>query len=123
MFALAVALTVLLLPEAVPSAIAQPTRARPGLARLDELTRLGVLQGRRLWVPTLLGTLHTLGAVAVIAGLWRRAPGAAGAALEAGIFGWVLLRQLRAGDRGRALTAYTLFLAMALAVLTVDAVR
>jgi hypothetical protein len=122
-FALAVALTVLLLLEVVPSAIVQLTRARPGLTRLDELTRLGVLQGQRLWVLTLLGTLHTLGAVAVVAGLWRPALGAAGAALEAAVFGWVLLRQLRAGDRGRALTAYALFLAMALAVLVVDSVR
>ncbi|MEU1623229.1 DoxX family protein [Streptomyces sp. NPDC005722] len=123
MFALAVALTVLLLLEVVPSAVAQLMRARPGLERLDELTRLGVLEGRRLWVVTLLGTLHTLGAVAVLVGLWHPAVGVAGAALEAGIFAWVLLRQLRHGDRGRALVAYALFLAMALAVLVVAALR
>ncbi|WP_255355227.1 hypothetical protein [Pseudofrankia sp. DC12] len=35
----------------------------------------------------------------------------------------VLSRQLRAGDRGRALFAYTLFTTMALAVLVVDALR
>ncbi|WUD72311.1 DoxX family protein [Streptomyces sp. NBC_00510] len=123
MFALAVASTVLLLLEVVPSAVAQLIRARPGLERLDELTRLGVLEGRRLWVVTLLGTLHTLGAAAVLAGLWLPPVGVAGAALEAGIFAWVLLCQLRCGDRGRALAAYALFLAMAVAVLVVDAVR
>jgi len=47
----------------------------------------------------------------------------AGAGLEAGAFGWVLSRQLRHGDRGRALGAYLLFTAMALAVLVTDAVR
>lgn len=122
-FALAVALTVLLLLEVVPSAVAQPARARPGLERLDELTRLGLLDGRRLWVPTLLGTLHTLGGSAVLVGVWHPPVGVAGAALEAGIFAWVLVRQLRAGDRGRALFAYTLFLGMAPAVLVADAVR
>jgi hypothetical protein len=39
------------------------------------------------------------------------------------VFGWVLSRQLRAGDRGRALGAYLLFSTMALAVLIVDAIR
>jgi len=57
MFALAVVVTVLLLLEVVPSAIVQVFRARPGLTRLDELTRLGVLRGRHLWVVTLLGVL------------------------------------------------------------------
>ncbi|MFE0630544.1 DoxX family protein [Streptomyces sp. NPDC058864] len=123
MFALAVTPTVLLLLEVVPSAVAQLMRARPGLERLDELTRLGVLEGRRLWVVTLLGTLHTLGAAGVIVGLRHPPVGVAGAALEAGIFAWVLPCQLRSGDRGRALFAYTLFLAMALAVLGVDALR
>jgi len=47
----------------------------------------------------------------------------AGAVVEAGVFGWVLSRQLRAGDRGRALLAYELFAALAVAVLVVDAVR
>lgn len=122
-FAIAVALTVLLLLEVLPSAVAQLTRARAGLERFDELTRLGVLEGRRLWVLTLLGTLHTLGAVAVLTGLRHPPLGVAGAALEAGIFAWVLLCQLRHGDRGRALFAYALFVAMALAVLVVDAVR
>lgn len=50
-------------------------------------------------------------------------PGMAGAGLESAAFGWVLSRQLRAGDRGRALTAYLLFTACALAVLVVDALR
>ncbi len=45
------------------------------------------------------------------------------AGLEAGAFGWVLSRQLRHGDRGRALGAYLLFTAMAFAVLVTDAVR
>jgi hypothetical protein len=35
----------------------------------------------------------------------------------------VLSRQLRYGDRGRALGAYVLFTSLALAVLIVDAVR
>lgn len=123
MHAAAVTLTVLLLLEVVPSAVAQLARARAGLARLDELTRLGVLQGRHPRVPALLGTLHALGAAAVIAGLWWPLLGVAGAASEAAIFGWTLYRQVLAGDRGRALGAYLLFLAMALAVLVVNALR
>jgi hypothetical protein len=46
-----------------------------------------------------------------------------GAAVEAAVFVWVLYRQLRAGDRGRALGAYLLFTAMAVAVLIVDGLR
>ena len=55
MFVLAVVLTVLLLLEALPSAIAGLTRARVGLTRLDQLTRLGLLEGRNLRVATALG--------------------------------------------------------------------
>ncbi|WP_405720680.1 hypothetical protein OG607_08400 [Streptomyces sp. NBC_01537] len=123
MFALAVALTVLLVLESLPSAVVQLARARPGLTRLDELTRLGVLQGRRLWVLTLLGSLHLLGTAAVIAGLPTPPLGVAGAAVEGLVFAWVLVMQLRAGDRGRALGAYMLFLGMALSVLVVDMLR
>jgi hypothetical protein len=47
----------------------------------------------------------------------------AGGAAESAVFGWVLSRQVLAGDRGRALVAYELFAVMALAVLVVDAVR
>ena len=43
MFALAVVLTVLLLLETLPSALAGLTRAQVGLRRLDQLTRLGLL--------------------------------------------------------------------------------
>jgi hypothetical protein len=123
MFVLAVALTVLLLLETLPSAIAGLTRSRAGLTRLDELTRLGLLQGQHLWAASLLGAVHLAGSAAVITGLFVPAVGVAGAGLEAGAFGWVLSRQLRHGDRGRALGAYLLFTAMALAVLVTDAVR
>ncbi len=68
-------------------------------------------------------TVHLAGSAAVITGLFVPAVGIAGAGLEAGAFGWVLSRQLRHGDRGRALGAYLLFTAMALAVLVTDAVR
>jgi hypothetical protein len=122
-FAAAVVLTILLLLETVPSALADLLRAKAGLTRLDSLTRLGLLEGRNLWVVPLLGVLHLAGSVAVIAGLFTPGVGVAGAALEAAVFGWVLTRQVRAGDRGRALGAYTLFAAMALAVLLVDALR
>ena len=98
-------------------------RARVGLTRIDQLTRLGVLEGRNLWVVTLLGVLHTLGTAAVLIGLDFPAVSVGGAAVEAAIFIWVLYRQLRAGDRGRALGAYTLFTAMALAVLVVSLLR
>ncbi|WP_328993401.1 hypothetical protein OG394_03665 [Kribbella sp. NBC_01245] len=123
MFALAVVVTVLLLLEVVPSAATQLPRLGVALARLDELTRLGVLQGRNLWVVTLLGSLHTVGAVAVIIGLWTPLVGVIGAAIETLIFGWTLDRQLRAGDRGRALLAYSIFTTSALAVLAVDLLR
>jgi hypothetical protein len=121
--ALALAVTVLLLLETLPSAVAQLTRSRAGLNRLDQLTRLGLTEGRNLRVVTLLGAANLVGSGAVIAGLFAPAVGIAGAGLEAGVFGWVVSRQVRHGDRGRALGAYLTFTAMALAVLTVDAVR
>lgn len=123
MFVLALVLTILLLIESVPSALAGLTRAKAGLTRLDQLTRLGVLEGRNLWVASLLGAVHTAGSGAVIAGLWVPAAGVAGGGLEAAAFSWVLSRQLSHGDRGRALGAYLLFLALAVAVLVVDALR
>jgi hypothetical protein len=121
--ALALAVTALLLLETLPSAIAQLTRARAGLNRLDQLTRLGLREGRNLRVVTLLGAANLVGSGAVIAGLFAPAVGIAGAGLEAGVFGWVVSRQVHHGDRGRALGAYLTFTVMALAVLTVDAVR
>jgi hypothetical protein len=123
MFVLAAVLTVLLLLEALPSAIAGLARSSMGMRRLDGLTRLGLLGNRNLWVVPVLGVIHMAGSAAVIAGLWDPAAGVAGAGAEAAVFGWVLSRQLRAGDRGRVLGAYVLFSAMALAVLAVDAVR
>jgi len=123
MFALAVALTILLLLETLPSAIAGLARASAGIARLDGLTRLGLAEGRNRWLVPVLGAVHLAGGAGVIAGLWAPAVGIAGAAAELAVFGWVLSRQLRAGDRGRALGAYSLFSAMALALLVADAVR
>ena len=123
MFVLSVVLTVALLLESLPSAIAGLSRSHFGMARLDELTRLGLLQGRNLWLVGLLGVGHLAGSVAVIAGLWLPAIGAVGAGLEVTMFCWVLSRQLRAGDRGRTLIAYATFASIALAVLVVDAIR
>ena len=123
MIAAAIVLTVLLLLETLPSAAAGLSRAKVGLARLDQLTRLGLLDGRNLWVPTLLGTVHLVGSAAVIAGLFVPAVAVVGAGLEAAAFGWVLSRQLSCGDRGRALGAYLLFAALAVAVLVVAALR
>ncbi len=123
MFALAVVLTVLLLLETLPSAVVGLTRAQVGLRRLDDLTRIGVLDGRNLWVPLVLGALHLAGSAAVIAGLFAPVAGLIGGGLEAGVFCWVLSRQLGHGDRGRALGAYLLFTALALAVLVVSALR
>ena len=123
MFALAVVVTVLLLLETLPSALAGLARARVGLKRLDELTRLGLLDGRNLWVPSVLGVVHLAGSAAVIAGLFAPVAGVIGGGLEAAVFGWVLFRQLAHGDRGRALGAYLLFTALALAVLVVSALR
>jgi hypothetical protein len=122
-FVLAVVLTILLLLETIPSAAAGLSRARAGLTRIDQVARLGALEGRNLWVVSLLGVLHSLAAAALITGLAVPAFGVAGAAAEAAVFGWVLSRQLRAGDRGRPLAAYLLFTAMALAVLLVNATR
>jgi hypothetical protein len=123
MFALAAALTVLLLLESLPSAVAGLARSSAGMRRLEGLTRLGLLEDRNLWVVPFLGAIHMAGSAALIAGLWFPAAGVAGAGTEAAVFGWVLSRQVRAGDRGRALGAYVLFSAMALAVLAVNAVR
>ncbi|MDI5969851.1 hypothetical protein POF50_010970 [Streptomyces sp. SL13] len=122
-FVAAVVLTVMLLVETVPSALAGLTRADLGVRRLDVLTRLGLVDGRRLWVVSLLGVLHTLAAVAVVAGLWRPAWGAAGAAVEALAFCWVLTRQAALRQHRRDLTIYTVFLGLALAVLAVDVSR
>lgn len=123
MFVLALVLTILLLLESLPSAIAGLTRANAGLTRLDQLTRLGVLEGRNLWVASALGAVHTAGSAAVIAGLFTPLAGVIGGGLEAVAFAWVLSRQLGHGDRGRALGAYLLFLTLALAVLVVSALR
>jgi hypothetical protein len=123
MLALTIALTVLLLLETLPSAAAGLTRYQSGLARLDQLTRLGVRQGRNLWAVSVLGAVHLAGSAAVIAGLIAPAAGVAGGGLEAAAFGWVLSRQLRYGDRGRSLSAYLLFTCIALAVLVVNALR
>ena len=123
MFALAIVVTVLLLVETVPSAAAGLSRARAGLTRLDQLARLGLLDGRNLWVASLLGAVHLVGSAAVIVGIFVPALGIVGGGLEAAAFGWVLSRQLGHGDRGRALGAYLLFAALALAVLVVGALR
>ena len=123
MFVAAVILTVLLLLETLPSAAAGLTRARVGLTRLDQLTRLGLLDGRNLWVPFLLGVVHLVGSVAVIAGLFAPAAGIVGGGLETAAFCWVLSRQLAHGDQGRALGAYLLFAALAIAVLIASALR
>jgi hypothetical protein len=122
-FILAVVLTALLLLETLPSAAAGLSRAKVGLTRLDQLTRLGLLDGRNLWVASLLGVVHLIGSAAVIVGLFVPAAGVVGGGLEATAFGWVLSRQLGHGDRGRSLGAYLLFASLALAVLIVDAVR
>ena len=123
MLALAVVLTVLLLLETLPSAAAGLSRAKVGLTRLDQLTRLGVLEGRNLWAASLLGAVHLVGSVAVIVGLFVPVAGIVGGGLETAAFGWVLFRQLSHGDRGRALGAYLLFAALAIAVLVVSAIR
>ncbi len=123
MFALAIVVTVLLLLEALPSAIAALVRAQAGVTRLDQLTRLGLLEGRRLWVVSLLGVLHLAACALVIVGLFAPVAGVAGGAVEAVVFAWVLSRQLGHGDRGRALFAYLLFTVLAVAVLVVDLLR
>jgi hypothetical protein len=123
MFVVAVVLTVLLLLETLPSAAVQLPRAQAGRTRLDELARLGLLEGRNLRVLSLLGVLNLVGSAAVIVGLFIPAAGIVGGALEACVFGWVLSRQLRHGDRGRALGAYLLFTAFAVAVLVVSILR
>jgi hypothetical protein len=123
LFALAVALTVVLLLETLPSAVADLSRSQAGMTRLDQLTRLGLLEGRNLWVVSLAGLLHLAGSAAVLAGLWHPAVGVAGGALEIALFAWVVFRQLEHGDRGRALFAYVLFTTMATAVLITDALR
>jgi hypothetical protein len=122
-FVLAVVLTVLLLLEVVPSALAALTRFGPGVERLDGLTRLGLREGRNLWVLPAAGLLHAAATAAVLAGTGWPAYGIAGGAAETLFFGWVLLRQLRHGDRGRELFAYSLFTSWAAAVAAVAALR
>jgi hypothetical protein len=123
MLVIAIVMTIVLLLESLPSAVAGLVRSKAGMTRLDGLTRLGLLDGRGLWVVPVLGAIHLVGSAAVTAGIWIPAAGVAGAGIEAVVFGWVLSRQVRNGDRGRVLGAYVLFLAMAMAVLAVDAAR
>jgi len=122
-FALSAVLTVLLLCEVVPSAIAALARFGPGVERLDGLTRLGLREGRNLWVVTAAGLLHTVAAALLVAGITSPLLGVVGAGIEAVFFGWVLTRQFAAGDRGRPLVAYTLFWSWSLLVLAVCAAR
>jgi hypothetical protein len=121
--ALSAVLTVLLLLEVVPSALAALTRFGPGVERLDSLTRLGLREGRHSWLVPVVGAFHTLATAALVASIWRPAPGVAGAAAETVFFGWVLARQLRFGDRGKELFAYGLFTSWSAAVLAVAALR
>ena len=123
MLVLAIVVTILLLLESLPSAVAGLVRSKAGMTRLDSLTRLRLLDGQRLWVVPALGAIHLAGSAGVVAGIWIPAAGVVGASIEAVVFGWVLSRQVRNGDRGRVLGAYVLFLVMALAVLAVDAAR
>ena len=82
-----------------------------------------MLDGRNLWVPLVLGVVHLAGSAAAIAGLFAPVAAIIGGGVEAAVFCWVLSRQLRHGDRGRALGAYLLFTALAVAVLVVGALR
>ncbi|WP_328471134.1 DoxX family protein [Streptomyces sp. NBC_00448] len=123
MFALSAVLTALLLLEVVPSALAALARFGPGVERLDSLTRLGLREGRHRWVPPAAGLLHTACAVLLLIGIWHPGYGVLGAALEVLYFGWVLARQLAAGDRGRPLFAYALFTGWSALVLLVAALR
>ncbi len=123
MFALSAVLIALLLLEVVPSAVAALTRFGPGVERLDGLTRLGLREGRHTWVLPAAGLLHAGATALLLAGIWRPACGVIAAGAEAAFFGWVLARQLAAGDRGRALLAYALFCSWSLLVLAVCAAR
>ena len=71
------------------------------------------------WAGTWMTVASTLCRCSTRPGCWP----VVGGGLEAAAFGWVLSRQLRHGDRGRALGAYVLFTSLALAVLIVDALR
>jgi hypothetical protein len=122
-FALSAVLTALLLLEVVPSALAALTRFGPGVERLDSLTRLGLREGRHRWVVLAAGLLHTACTALLLLGVWHPAYGVLGAALEVLFFGWVLTRQLAAGDRGRPLLAYALFTAWSLLVLLTATLR
>ncbi|MEV7393246.1 MULTISPECIES: hypothetical protein [unclassified Streptomyces] len=123
MFALSAVVTSLLLLEVVPSALAALTRFGPGVERLDKLTRLGLREGKVAWLVPAAGVLHTLATVALLVGIWHPAWGLVGAAAEAVFFGWVLARQLRFDDRGKALFAYSLFASWSVLVLLVATVR
>jgi hypothetical protein len=121
--ALSAVLTVLLLLEVAPSALAALTRFGPGVERLDSLTRLGLREGRHRRLVPAVGAFHTLTAAALVAGVRWPVWGVVGAAAETAFFGWVLARQLRFGDRGRDLFAYGLFTSWSAAVLLVAALR
>jgi hypothetical protein len=118
-----IVVTVVLLLEVLPAGVAGVARARPGVTRLDGLARLGLLEGRNQWVVPTFGGAHLVGGAAILVGVWMPAVGIVGAAWEAALFGWVLWRQVRHGDRGGALFAYSLFTALAVAVVVIDTLR
>ncbi|WP_426566070.1 hypothetical protein ACPPVT_05765 [Angustibacter sp. McL0619] len=120
---LAWVLTIMLLFEVVPSAIAGVPAMGVARARFEELTRIPVTRGERVWLLRTVGAAHCVGAVLLLVGLNNPPVGALGAALELVAFGWILAMQLRHGDRGRSLFAYSLFSGLALAVLVVNLLR
>ena len=123
MDALAWVLTLLLLLEVVPSAVAGVPALGVARARFEELTRVPVTRGERVWLLRAVGCAHVVGTVLLCVGLVRPDVGVLGAAVEVVLFGGTLLAQLRHGDRGRSLGPYTLFTALAVAVLVVNLLR
>ncbi len=90
-----------------------------GIERFAHLT--GLTPSRAVYRG--LGVLALLGVAGVIAGAWRPPLALAGASYFALLAGFTLIRQVQRGQRGQDLFAYGLFLASALVVIALQALR
>lgn len=92
---------------------------RPGIERFAYLT--GIIPSPLAY--RILGLLALVGVVGVIAGIWLPAAAVVAATYFGLLATFTLMRQVRRGQRGRDLVAYSLFTVSALIVFVLQAFR